>query len=25
VVHVEGKRRDGNVPAVARDVQIRIR
>jgi len=25
VVHVEGKRRDGNVPAVARDVQIRVR
>ena len=25
VVHVEGKRRDGNIPAVARDVQIRIR
>jgi len=25
VVHVEGKRRDGNVPAVSRDVQIRIR
>ena len=25
VVHVEGKRRDGNVPAVAREVQIRIR
>jgi len=25
VVHVEGKRRDGNVPAVARDVQIRIK
>jgi VWFA-related protein len=25
VVRVEGKRRDGNVPAVARDVQIRIR
>jgi hypothetical protein len=24
VVHVEGKRSDGNVPAVARDVQIRI-
>jgi hypothetical protein len=25
VVHVEGKRRDGNVPGVAREVQIRIR
>jgi hypothetical protein len=25
VMHVEGKRRDGNVPAVARDVQIRVR
>jgi hypothetical protein len=25
VVHVEGKRRDGNVPAVARDLQIRVR
>jgi VWFA-related protein len=25
VVHVEGKRRDGNAPAVARDVQIRVR
>jgi VWFA-related protein len=25
VVHVEGKRRDGNMPAVARDVQIRVR
>jgi hypothetical protein len=25
VVHVEGKRRDGNVPPVARDVQIRVR
>ena len=24
VVHVEGKRRDGNIPAVAREVQIRI-
>ena len=25
VVHVEGKRRDGNVPPVSRDVQIRVR
>jgi hypothetical protein len=25
VVHLEGKRRDGNVPAVSHDVQIRIR
>jgi len=25
VVHVEGKRRDGNVPPVSRDVQIRVK
>jgi hypothetical protein len=25
VVHVEGRRRDGNIPAVTREVQIRVR